>query len=222
MLSGVKMSRIRKNELSNEDKLMIAKTRSKMHTDGEEPYTDYIKHGDFDLFERKLLQKPLLPDNQIVIVDNQSLSLANIDATVQTYKTKFKDKLRVIVVDYINVITAKDPLRWETQLGIAAGLKKIARKHEIAVIAPFQTDEKGGVRFAKGILDAPDWAFNLDAGDNSIKFECKKTRGTRAMDFESEMDWDSLRILANRNILTEEKVEEDSDGKDLPWGDDDL
>jgi len=222
MLSGVKMSRIRKNELSNEDRLMIAKTRGDMHIDGKDIYTDYISHGDFDLFERKLLQQPLHKDNQIVIVDNQSLSLANIDATVQTYKAKFKDKLRVIVVDYINVITAKDPLRWETQLGIAAGLKKIARKHEVAVIAPFQTDEKGGVRFAKGILDAPDWAFNLDAGDSSIKFECKKTRGTRAMDFESPMEWDSLRIIPNRNILTEEKVEEDNGDVDLPWGDDDL
>ena len=222
MLSGVKSSRIRKNELSDEDKIMIAKTRSNMHVDGPEVYHDFLKHADFDLFERKLLQLPLHKDNQIVIIDNQSLTIPNIDATIQTYKARFGDKFRVAVVDYINVITAKDPLRWETQLGIAAGLKKIARKHEIAIVAPFQTDEKGGVRFAKGILDAPDWAFNLDAGESSIGFECKKTRGTRAMDFESPIEWDHLRIIPNRNLLTEETSEPVEGNVDLPWGDDDL
>lgn len=221
MLSGVKMSRIRKNELTPEDKGMIAKTRSQMHIEGDTLYQEFLEHGDFDKFEDKLMQTPLNKDNQMVIVDNQSLSLANIDATVQTYKAKFKEKLKVVVVDYVNVITAKDPLEWKTQLSIAAGLKKIARKHDIAIIAPFQTDEKGGVRFAKGILDAPDWAFNLDAGESSIRFECKKTRGTRVMDFESPMEWDHLRIIPNRNLLTEEAVEPvDSGEVDLPWDDD--
>ncbi|MCP4442844.1 MAG: hypothetical protein GY810_28395 [Aureispira sp.] len=222
MLSGVKMSNIRKNELTPEDKQMIAKTRSDMHTDGATLYQDYLDHGDFEKFEDALIQTPLNEDNQIIIVDNQSLSLANIDATVQTYKTKFKEKLRIVVVDYINVITAKDPLEWKTQLAIAAGLKKIARKHDIAIIAPFQTDEKGGVRFSKGILDAPDWAFNLDAGEESIKFECKKTRGTSIMDFESLMEWDSLRIIPNRNLLTEQQEEPDVPEEGLPWGEDDL
>lgn len=223
MLSGVKMSRIRKNELTQEDKQMIAKTRSEMHEEGAVLYQDFLDHGDFDKFEDKLIKTPLNKDNQIVIVDNQSLSLANIDATVQTYKTKFQEKLRIVVVDYINVITANDPLEWKTQLALAAGLKKIARKHDIAIVAPFQTDEKGGVRFAKGILDAPDWAFNLDALESSIKFECKKTRGTRVMDFESPMEWDNLRIIPNRNLLTEETVEEKEIPEEgLPWGEDDL
>ena len=220
ILSGVKMSRIKKNELTAEDKDAIAKTRAGWHIDGIEDYINYTSHRDFDRFELDLFKRPLMPDNQIVIVDNQALTLANIDATVQTYKTKFKEKLRIICVDYLNVITAKDPMKWETQIELSAGLKKIARKHDIAVVAPFQLDEKGGTRFAKGILDAPDWAFNLQAKDQSIMFENVKTRGTKKIDFESAMDWDCLTVQAHRNILDEEKEEPVADNGDIPWKDD--
>lgn len=220
ILSGVPMSHIKKNELTTQDKDAIARTRAEWHVDGVEDYIKYMEHKDFDRFELDLFKRPLLPDNQIVIVDNQSLTLANIDATVQTYKTKFKDKLKLVVVDYINVLTANEPLKWETQIALSAGLKKIARKHEIAMVSPFQLDEKGGVRFAKGILDAPDWAFNLQAKDQSIEFECKKTRGTASMDFESEMAWDCLQVLPHRNIKEEQQETPVADNGDIPWEDD--
>ena len=42
------------------------------------------------------------------------------------------------------------------------------------------------------------------------------------MDFESPIEWDHLRIIPNRNLLTEETSEPVEGNVDLPWGDDDL
>lgn len=226
ILSGVSNTKIRKQTIDDNDKEKLARTRSSMFIDGEETLSQYLEHRDFDLFERELMKKPLLPDNQIVIVDNKALNLANLDATIQTYKNKFKDKLKMVVVDYINVIQIKDPYKWESQMELAKRLKDIARKYEIVMVSPYQIDEKGQTRLAKGILDAPDWAFNLKAHQDSIEFENVKTRGMSHMSFQSPMEWDSLKIVPNRNLL-EEMQEEDFDvepeaPKSLPWGDDDL
>ncbi len=228
ILSGVSAERLKKNSLTREELEAVALTRSSMHVDGKEDYEDFLIHRDLNKFETNLLVRPLNPDNQIVIVDNQNLTIASMDATIQTYKTRFKDKLKVVVVDYLNVIACPDSLDWKAQIELAKKVKGLARKHDIAIIAPFQIDEKGGVRFSKGILDAPDWVFNLEAKDDSIKFECKKTRGSALIDFESEMIWDSLQILPHRNILEEEVIENDydDDGDVAPWdevkGNDDL
>lgn len=226
ILSGVSSTRLKANTLTIDELDAVARTRVDMHADADYLLEEYKKHKDFDKFESDLLQLPLRTDKQIVMIDNQHLSIANIDATIQTYKARFKDKLKVVVVDYLNVIDCKDPFDWKSQIEIARRLKGLARKHKIVMVAPFQIDEKGGVRFAKGILDAPDWAFNLTAKDNSILFESKKSRGSAAMDFESEMDWDALRILPYRNILQEETEEtEETDYEESPpWesGEDDL
>jgi hypothetical protein len=135
----------------------------------------------------------------------------------------------VVVIDYLNVIACNDAFDWKVQIDLAKKVKGLARKHDIAIVSPFQIDEKGGVRFSKGILDAPDWAFNLKAKENSILFENKKTRGSAPMDFESEMTWDTLQIQPHRNIVEEEEIEtdyEDNDSDVPPWdikkGNDDL
>lgn len=228
ILSGVSAERLKKNSLTKEELESVALTRANMHTEGTAIYEEYLIHRDFDKFESTLLTQPLKPDNQIVIVDNQDLTISSMDATIQTYKSRFKDKLKVVVVDYLNVITCHDSLDWKAQIELAKKVKGLARKHDIAIISPFQIDEKGGVRFSKGILDAPDWAFNLEAKEDSIKFECKKTRGSSTIDFESEMLWSSLQILPQRNILEETIEEKDysedysEDDSDVPPWDDDL
>ena len=60
ILSGVKMSHIRKNELTDDDFYKIAQTRATWHTDGLEDFEKYESHRDYDRFELDLLKRPLL------------------------------------------------------------------------------------------------------------------------------------------------------------------
>jgi len=65
------------------------------------------------------------------------------------------------------------------------------------MVSPYQIDALGEARFAKGILDAADAAFTLDAHnkeDNIISFNCAKMRNSDEVSFTSTMDWASLRI----------------------------
>ena len=64
-------------------------------------------------------------------------------------------------------------------------------------INPYQIDDSGATRFAKGILDAPDMALLLDAHakeDNCISMETTKTRSGPPIKFTSGMDWSTLKI----------------------------
>ena len=162
ILSDVPEKHIKSGKLSDIEKLAIAKVRAGMAQDGAYDLLEkFQKDHDFDAFERALINRPLTKDNRIITIDNSSLTMANIDATIHSYKTKLEDNLKVVVVDYINQITSPDPYNWQTQINLSKKLKALARKYEIIMITPFQTSEEGKVRFAKGILDSPDWAFNL-------------------------------------------------------------
>jgi hypothetical protein len=176
-----------------------------MTSDGAEDLLEkFEKDGDFNTFETKLLDRPLKSDNRIITIDNSNLTITNIDAGIHKYKTQLGDKLKVVVVDYINQITAVDAFNWQVQIQLAKSLKALAKKYEVVLFSPFQIDEQGKVRFSKGLLDSPDWAFNL-VPDNqkdigSIAFENKKARGDRGIDFASEIYWPTLRMYADRNI----------------------
>ena len=61
----------------------------------------------------------------------------------------------------------------------------------------YQTDATGEARFAKGILDAADAAFALEAwapSDRCITFDCKKMRNGPMKTFSSKIDWKCLKI----------------------------
>lgn len=204
ILTDVPEKHIKGGNLSDSEKQAIAKVRARMTEDGAEDLLEqYNKDADFDTFERNLIDRPLNKENRIITVDNSTLTIANIDATMHTYKTRLEDRLKVVVVDYINQLTAHDPYNWQVQIDLSKKLKALGRKYDVIMVTPFQTSEEGKVRFAKGILDSPDWAFNLSAvhdGDGgSIEFECKKARGDEAINFASEIHWPTLKIYANRN-----------------------
>lgn len=206
ILSDVHEKHIKSGNLTALEKLAIAKVRAGMTEDGAQDLLDqFERDADFENFERNLIARPLKSDNKIITIDNSILTIANIDATIHTYKTRLEDKLKVVVIDYINQITSNDPYNWQVQIDLAKKLKALGRKYDVVMVTPFQTSEEGKVRFSKGILDSPNWAFNLNGvkegdGGGQIEFECKKARGDRAIDFASEIHWPTLKIYGHKSM----------------------
>jgi replicative DNA helicase len=215
ILTGVPTKKLKSGNLSNEDKSAIAEVRARMTEDGstdllEEFYKDYDLHN----FESKLMQRPL-SNTRLITIDNPELSLMHIDAIVGKYKNVYQDKLTVVIVDYINQVAEKDAYDWKVQSKIAKKLKAIARNNEVVMVSPYQADEQGNVKFAKSLLIPPDWAFNMEAKKleqgherDALKFTCLKSRGDKWFNFESEINWDTLRISPAVNYYSLEKTQE--------------
>ena len=170
----------------------------------------------------------------MIIIDDRSLTLTSIDLHVGKAKARFKDKLTLVVVDYLNQIVlegARSQYDWQPQIELSKGLKNIARKHDVILVSPYQIDATGEARFAKGILDAPDIALVLEAHDKDIgavSFETTKIRSGRELKFTSPIDWDTLRIspvdidppAKKETVKRTKKKGDGSTGEsptDVPW-----
>lgn len=225
ILSGVSNKNIKNQTLTQAELASIANTRAGFFVDSQEVYEDYIKHGDYLKFEKDLVSsKVLKPDNQIIVIDNPTLTLSDIDAKLQKYKTKHGDKLRVGFVDSINKLVTTDKYDWKHQIENADKVKDFAAKHDMLMLATYQTEEKSGeARFAKGILDSGDYAINLTNHGEYLNFRSTKTRGTRPIDFNSPVDWDTLKISQEDAIVDKPEPEEgDGEPKEkakdaVPW-----
>lgn len=218
ILSGVSAHKIKSGKLTFEEQIKIAQARAKMTEDGaEDLLKEFYKEKDFFKFESELIKRPLSKKAQIITVDDSNLTVPEIDATISTFKKKFQDNLKIVVVDYINQISEKsffknqDAYDWKVQMSIAKKLKALARKHDVRLVTPYQTHESGQARLSKGLLDATDWAFSLkaykkgrDAEDvDAIHFHCEKSRNDTEMDFTSAIDWDTLQIFSNESPVIE-------------------
>lgn len=208
ILSEVENNKLRKMVCDEHDLKKIAIVRRDMFVDAEEVYRDYIKHKDYEKFETDLLKsKKLKPDNQLVIVDNQNLTLADIDMNIQKFKNQFGDKLKTVVVDYVNQISVPDIYNWQVQIMLSNKLKEFARKYDIIMITPYQTDASGEARFAKGLLDKADVAMVLDAHEDYIHFESTKTRNIAPFEFDAPVDWSTFAMSANDAIIDQPEGE---------------
>jgi len=220
MLSGVSYANIRKNSLDTQEMNALAKTRAGMFMESEGIYDKFLDNRDAISFERKLTSEcSLKPDNQIIIVDDRSLSLTSIDLQLQKAKAQFGDKLSLVVVDYVNQIetgVGKDLYDWQSQIFASKKLKEFARKYDLAMISPYQIDESGGTRFAKGLLDSPDSAFLIDAHakeDGAMTFTSTKVRSGPDLEFTSTMNWDTLRLGPQTKQKPSGQSGEDEDGE---------
>jgi replicative DNA helicase len=218
ILSGAENSHIRKMCCNTVELESIARVRTNMFLDGEEVLQDYLRHNNYEKFEIELIKsKKLKHDNQLVIVDNQQLTLADIDMNIQKFKSQFGDKLKLVVVDYLNSINIPDIYNWQTQIMLSNKLKEYARKYNVVMVTPYQTDKGGEARFAKGILDKADIAVNLESHDAYMGFNSTKTRNIAPFKFNAPVNWKTFEISAYDAILdtpteTNEEVAKDTPG----------
>lgn len=208
ILSGVDNSNIRKMQLSREELNKLASVRSDMFIDADEVYMDYKKDKDYEKFEINLIRsKKLKLDNQLVIIDNQQLTLADIDMNIQKFKNQFGDKLKTVIVDYVNQINIPDIYEWKQQIMLSNKLKEFARKYDIVMVTPYQTDSSGEARFSKGILDKADVAMILKAESDHIHFETTKTRNIPPFTFDAPINWSTLAMSSQDYVSTGEEGE---------------
>jgi hypothetical protein len=192
-----------------------------MFVDAEPLVQQFLKDRNQFAFEATLVKKcTLKPDNQIIIIDDRALTTTTIDLHLSKLKSKFGDKLTLAVVDYINQIMIEggngNKYDWQPQVEVSTKLKDLARKYKLGMVSPYQIDDSGNARFAKGILDSADIALLLEAHDKetgAISFETTKIRGASDQKFTSPIDWKTLRI--SPQDMEPPKKEKKSEGKKI-------
>jgi replicative DNA helicase len=233
ILANVNLQRLKQNKLTDEELLKLVRARAGMFVDADQTVAEYMRHRDKYKFEEQLVRNhQLKPDNQMIIVDDRDLTISSIDLHIGKAKAKFGDKLKVVVVDYVNqiVLEGSDMYDWKPQIEVSKKLKNLARKYEIVLVSPYQIDASGEARFAKGILDAADIALVMEAHDKNsqaISFETTKIRGGKEMTFTCPIDWDTLRISPqsidrpqakeSKKIGKKPDIKQDDSSADLPW-----
>jgi replicative DNA helicase len=214
MISGVSFSKFMLNQLTPEDKLQVAKAKlDTFYKSGQEAtdvYNKLLKTGSVVEFDRELKQGTVpFKDNRFHIIDDVQLSLARIDHYLNMMSSKYDVKM--CVVDYLNIVKVEDRMDWKSQIGISDSLKTLARKYKVMMLSPYQIDASGEARFAKGVLDSADKSFrfmpsDLNEDPNALPFETAKIRNGKAMKFNVHMDWDCLRIDANKSKAISGKI----------------
>lgn len=220
MHAQVSHSGLKKGTLADDDWLKVVKARAAMFLDAEELVQDFIKHRNRIKFEKDLVRSKKLKDEAPIIIDDRALTITAIDLHLGKIKAKYGDKFKLAVVDYVNQVVLEgatgDKYDWKTQIVVATKLKELARKHDVAIYAPYQTDESGEARFARGILDPADIALKSKVHDKSkgaITYETTKIRGGAEAKFTSPIDWDTLRISPNNMELPDEQNAESGEEK---------
>lgn len=219
MLSGIDHSTIRRGKFTDNEYDRLAIVRKDMFQDTDEAYTEFLEDRDFKKFEQSLTRKHKLTENQMIIIDNQRLTLADIDIALHKAKARFGNRFKLCIVDYINQIDmGRDTYGWIEQLSISKALKNMARKHDVLMLSPYQIDEKGVARFSKGILDSADIAFTLTANKEHLGFKSVKTRGTPPFEFNSGITWSTLKIDPVNIIIEVNDDEETNNSREQTKG----
>lgn len=225
--TGVCFARLKVKTLSVTEWEKVVEWWANRFEDSERVRDEYIVHRDFDKFHKELTHSCLLkPKHQIDVVYDQSLTLGKIRAELD--KKVASMNVGLIVVDYLNQVKRSNaPSRggqydWMEQIEVSKALKVMAQEYKVPVFSPYQTDATGEARFAKGILDAADAAFALDAhtpDDSCMTFDCVKMRNNPEDSFTSVIDWNTLQIGPETAIhpgeVENEAVRSEEDINDL-------
>lgn len=220
--AGVSHYRLKNRTLSSDEIVKVAKWWAGRYEGGLDLFTrEYSLNTSFDEFHSKLSVLPLR-ESRFEIIYDPELTVSKIRSELERKVPLINPK--VIVVDYINQVklskvpSKKGQYDWTEQIEVSKFLKTMAQKYKVPVVSPYQIDASGEARFAKGILDAADAAFTLDAHskeDNAITFNCTKMRSFSETDFTSFMDWETLKI--GPETVTVKEKEDSEEIEDKPW-----
>ena len=209
----VPFGRLRVKNLSVTEWEAVAKWWCARREHGEFHYKEYLKDRDFDTLHLRLVREKLLP-GQIHIVYDPALTLAKITTEVARI-SGIEEELGLVVIDYLNQVKRHvapgKQYDWTEQIEISKAIKTMAQEYRVPFVSPYQIDESGEARFAKGILDSADAAFIMNTHEHSagcITFKCTKMRNNEEKSFTTEMDWATLKI--GPGTVEEPKVEKPS------------
>ena len=180
----------------------------------EQYFNSYKEHRDFDRLREELSTKTSIKsDNQLEVVYDPQLTTSKIK-TVLDKKLKGEHNFSIIVVDYLNQVRRSHAggragqYDWTEQIEVSKFLKSMAQEYEVPILSPYQTDATGEARFAKGILDAADAAYSLEAWtqeDQCVTFNCAKMRNGSQKSFTSVMNWETLKIGPDSSLTPKER-----------------
>lgn len=188
----------KRKDLSDEELLTIAHWWASRYENGSEDYIDFIEHKNFDRLHASLRRKELTIPRLEIIYDTK-LTLTKIRSELSK-KVKMYN-VGMVIIDYVNQVrrTNADGAKfsWEEQVEISTALKEMASEFGVIMVSPYQMDATGEARFAKGILDAADAAFTLNAHTEEAKcisFMATKRRRGKEVSFHSYINWDTITI----------------------------
>ena len=197
----VPIGRLATRNLTSTEWNRVAEWWANRFVDGVDLLPDFYESRDFDTLHTELSKKKLTPDRQLDVIYDPVLSLSRIRKELES-KINQTD-VGVIIVDYLNQVKRSNaPAKggqydWTEQIEVSKTLKSMAQEYEVPVFSPYQTDNTGEARFAKGILDAADAAYTIETWspeDECITFNCTKMRSAKMEGFTSVMDWETLKI----------------------------
>ncbi len=211
--TNVPFSRLRTKNLSVTEWQTVAEWWADRFIDGQNKLKEYREERNFDKFHTELSTKcDLVPDRQIDVVYDPALTIPKIRTELD--KKIARGNVGVIIVDYINQVKRSAmPSRggqydWTEQIEVSKALKSMAQEYETTIFSPYQTDATGEARFAKGILDAADAAYTIEAWDQEdecISLNCVKMRAASMKSFTSTMNWETLKIGPETALNPKEK-----------------
>lgn len=219
--AGVSAQGMRKNKLTDEETLKVAELMCSKVEGGDKFLPEFSGKLE-ELFDSLSSLPP--KGGQVIIIDNPSLSMNDIDTYLFKLKAEHGDNLRMVIVDYVNQVVlshskSHDQYDWKVQVSLTKELKALAAKYEVAIISPIQTkdetDKNSGknlVKFSKALEDSVDVSFLMSASKEQggyLKFVSTKTRDTEPFSAVVGIDWNTLRIdPAEKTIVEEEKTKD--------------
>lgn len=203
IMSGVSALHTKQQRLEGDELRKLALTRAKMFHGGAEAYKNFVRNKNNLLSDDFVeLDKELMKNHEevhpMIIIDDSNLRLSTIDVSLSKFKSQYGKKLTMGIVDYINetrLDTVGDPYDWVYQLQLSRGFKSLGRKHDCAIVSPYQMNEDGKARFSKAILVPVDIAIRLEADRDAgiLQLTTDKVRSLPNCQFNIGMDWECLK-----------------------------
>jgi hypothetical protein len=207
MVTGLPVKDIQRNSLTRDQLITYFTRKAKLFCTGTKEFIDRINKDPnisksdmakaYSNLERR--------ETKFFLYDLPTCNLTDINYIVN--KLRKIHKLNYLVVDYLNIIkvpSATDSIDWKVQLQRSEGLKTIARKNDISLLAPIQISEEGVVKFAKAIEDPVDVSIffkktkNNEASDTLTLYTSKIRNGTEC----------SFNLLFDRSCLRVREFED--------------